>query len=103
MNDVIYNGQRVKIQLDSRDDSNANTGVDLSTATTLQIRVKTGSTVVNNTATIVPADNYSCYINYSVPASTEKVRRAAWIYAEISGTEKYYGVPFEFDTLPEGE
>lgn len=100
MNEVIYKGQRIKIQLDSRDDSNSNTGIDLTTAQTLKIKIQVGETVTAYTATVVNGDNYSCYINYNV---TSDARHKAWIYAEISETEKYIGIPFEFDPINEGD
>lgn len=99
MNESIYNGQRIKIQLSSIDDDNVNTGVNLTLATTLKIKVKVAGSTTENTATVVGGDNYSCYINYNVTAVG---RHTVWIHAVISGTEKYIGRPFEFDVLAEG-
>lgn len=100
MNEVIYKGQRIKIQLNSKDSSNNNTGIDLSTAIVLKIKIQINGTATAYDATVVPDDNYSCYINYDV---TSDARHKAWIYAEISASEKYIGIPFEFDPINEGE
>lgn len=99
MNESVYNGQRLRIQLDSRDADNSNTGIDLTDAITLQIKVKVGNVTTGYTATIVNNDDYSCFINYNVTAVG---RHAVWIYAVISETEKYIGRPYEFDALTEG-
>lgn len=98
--ETIYNGQRIRVQLNSLDESNANTGVDLSTATTLKIKISVAGATTEHTATVVSGDNYSCYINYNIAAIG---RHSAWIHATISPTEIYIGKPFEFNATSEGK
>lgn len=86
----LYKGSSLNLEL--------NTGVDLSGASSVLIKIDKNGTVTSETATL-DDDNQTVKLKFVLSVSG---RYNVWVNAIYSGTEKYIGCPYQFNVLEEG-